>query len=492
MATRLNRVVALSRPTGDGKTLAMEGSVLALRCVALFIVPNVTLAEFQAERFRQDAFDVVNLEDIKSNNDAASLKAFVKRIGKNKKLRKKQRLIIVCSPSSLADPDFKWCKYFTRLAWRGILKLVVFDECHLMPQHGKVFRQAQYDYISSQFFEKIQQRSIRPQMLFASATFDDTTLEDIEEMCHFKFTDGIFATPAEMECRKLQYHVSVRSPKFSTSTVKKIVVDQALIENGVNVVVSTNSKSRVPKLQGHLRLSSVGTERENIVVLAIHGDCPSNVKTSFVSVFCEQKPDHALSPDANVMVISANTGSEGYDNHAIGTVIHEGAATSVAQLKQEAGRCRCLYDNRSYHHYSFLSLHDLLLCRYVCLYNKPDDRNILRNSGQPVWIEEGRERGLRHLYESYEFYLTSECYHLRMEQRYGRVVSDADRPLERCYTNCPSCNGELELNTIAVDVNEMKDLLLSLFVHDEIKDNAKFVNISLLLCTLVFSPLNLL
>ena len=61
-------------------------------------MPNVALAEFWCG---QDAFDVVNLEYINSNNDAAPLKQFVNRIDANKELSKKQRLIVVVLPVRL-------------------------------------------------------------------------------------------------------------------------------------------------------------------------------------------------------------------------------------------------------------------------------------------------------------------------------------------------------------------------------------------------------
>jgi len=150
MTTLPNRVVGMFRPTGDGKTLAMEGCMWTLGGITLFHAPTVTLAEFQSKRFANDGFDVINLEDIKSNNDAQALKNYVKKIDEvkgtsvRKKLIQKQRCIIVFSPSSFADPEFKWNEYFIVLAKKGMVRLIVIDECHLTTLHGKIFRQQEY------------------------------------------------------------------------------------------------------------------------------------------------------------------------------------------------------------------------------------------------------------------------------------------------------------------------------------------------------------
>lgn len=54
--------VVLSRATGDGKTLAIQGAAMACRCVTLLITPNASLTGFmKARNSACNAFECVNL-----------------------------------------------------------------------------------------------------------------------------------------------------------------------------------------------------------------------------------------------------------------------------------------------------------------------------------------------------------------------------------------------------------------------------------------------
>lgn len=360
-----NRVVGMFYPTGKGKTMAMEGCVMALGGITLFHAPTVGLAEFQTNRFHKDGFQVVNLEDIQTTEDAKALKNFVDEMKKDRKKLKKQRCIVVCSPASFADEDFEWYKYFARLGRSGLLKLVVIDECHLTPQHGKVFRIEQYRLFLENFLHTITKREkIRPQILFASATMDKEGLEELEEMCQTKLTNRCHATPKEMAQRHLHFHMCCRSLAHSVPMIKSLVVERVFkADDGGKVIVSTNSKKRVPSLQDHLRRAALDTPKSHVNVVALHGDTPSMLKKTGISLFCGQMPECELSPDTLAMVASANMGAEGYDNPYIRTFVHEGVPTSVAQHKQEAGRCRCVDTGKSHEYHMFACLQSFLHSR---------------------------------------------------------------------------------------------------------------------------------
>ena len=60
-----NVVVILSRRTGEGKTLAIQGSAMALRGVTLLLTPTVLLSSFMNEEFRKYDYDsVINLDGV--------------------------------------------------------------------------------------------------------------------------------------------------------------------------------------------------------------------------------------------------------------------------------------------------------------------------------------------------------------------------------------------------------------------------------------------
>ena len=165
-----NRVIALSRPTGDGKTYAVVASALALEGVLLFHLPNQTLAGFMTELLRKFDADVWNLDTVKIKKEASELVKFFKALNK-KEGRKNGRccLIVVCTPRSLGGEEeqkkYNWCGVFAQLARNGILKLVVYDEAHLAVQQGLVYRQSEYNRISKNFIAKFLKKERRPHIL---------------------------------------------------------------------------------------------------------------------------------------------------------------------------------------------------------------------------------------------------------------------------------------------------------------------------------------
>ena len=115
-----NRVIALSRPTGDGKTYAMVASALALEGVSLFHLPNQTLAGFMTESLRKFDVDVWNLDTVKTKKEANELVKFFKAPNRKEGRKNGRCLIVVCTPRSLGGEEeqnkYNWCGIFRQLA----------------------------------------------------------------------------------------------------------------------------------------------------------------------------------------------------------------------------------------------------------------------------------------------------------------------------------------------------------------------------------------
>ena len=94
-------------------------------------------------------FDVVNLENVKSEQDIKRLRDRIKQLEEDPELADLQALVLVVSPRSLAlDEEDGWCPFFVGLAKSQVLRLILIDEAHLMPQHGLNFRLEEYKIIS--------------------------------------------------------------------------------------------------------------------------------------------------------------------------------------------------------------------------------------------------------------------------------------------------------------------------------------------------------
>ena len=239
-------------------------------------------------------------------------------------------------------------------------------------------------------------------------------MDEIESLFQFKITNRILAKPNDMVCYDLDIRLSIRSRKDSTRAIRKILVGNVLgITRDIeaNAVVSTNFKSRVLKLRDYIRSFLAGVRRNDSIVLSIAGDNTILEKQTDISLFCKliDLNDEEYAALCDVLVISASTGSEGYDSNTINTVIHEGAPTSIEQGRQEGGRCRCNKTDVNYQYHIFPNLEDLLLCRQV-FQRKPDDWTKLPKSEQKI-LKGGQEKGVQYLMESYQFLLIRECYH---------------------------------------------------------------------------------
>lgn len=349
-------IVALSRPTGDGKTLVIKGCAMALAGITLLITPNITLTGFMTEDFRESYFDVVNLDNLKSEEAKRTFKKELGKLFKDPKKAEKQRLVVSCSPHTLAHLGNKgWCCHLVRLAKKGILRQIVFDEVHLAVQQGRTFRQEIYEAIGEHLFKRILKHNIRPRILLVSATLRRSSIAAIQRMWGTKLTHAFLASPKEMSCRNIRIRMLPRDYANTTSNwkpeVKSKFLEHPWEDPSVGkFVIACNSKSRVATIVKNIIDAASGTQRSNIYPLSIDGDMPSMQKQATISLYCGQVED-SMAPNvislAGAMATTASSGSEGYNNRQIQNYYHEGAPFSEEQMRLDlivASESRGKYD----------------------------------------------------------------------------------------------------------------------------------------------------
>ena len=109
----------------------------------------------------------------------------------------------------------------------------------------------------------------------------------------------------------------------------------------------------------------------------------------------------------------------------------------------------------------FTSLADLPQNRYICLSSEDEEQK--KKKQTPEQAKASQKIGLGYVWDSYKFAHCRECWHPRLENRYGHATSDADKSTEPCGNMCPYCSGELDENTVAVIKFELQQFVVSLF-----------------------------
>ena len=96
-----NFVGALSRPTGDGKTLVIQGCAYSCRGVSLILTPTITLTSFMLRELKNDDFQVINLDVVKKTEDVNKLRSAFKAICDIPHTRRKRYIIVTTASTKL-------------------------------------------------------------------------------------------------------------------------------------------------------------------------------------------------------------------------------------------------------------------------------------------------------------------------------------------------------------------------------------------------------
>ena len=145
--------LCLVRKTGDGKTYVFYIAGILLGGVSLSIIPVVGLGAEQAERARntEKGVDAYHLDQL-----SGPMVQRVKTMLKEAKVGDRRSIFLFCSPQALR-PGSAWGAVISDLLDRGVLRLVMVDEFHLVPEWGRYFR-SEFAELKDNIFSKLSDR----------------------------------------------------------------------------------------------------------------------------------------------------------------------------------------------------------------------------------------------------------------------------------------------------------------------------------------------
>jgi superfamily II DNA helicase RecQ len=136
------KALLLVNRTGSGKSLVMLTAATLIGGVALIIMPTLSLASDQLEKFTNGKYknlNTVHLDEVKLPHE---VKKVVKQLTALKKEPRRRRPF--ASPQVLTKADNPlsaiWSELMVNSAKWGLLNLVVGDEAHMHLQQGLTFR----------------------------------------------------------------------------------------------------------------------------------------------------------------------------------------------------------------------------------------------------------------------------------------------------------------------------------------------------------------
>jgi superfamily II DNA helicase RecQ len=122
---------------GEGKSAVVLTLVTLLRGISLVVVPLLGLGCDQVAKAQRPAYKVESYH--LDENRREGMLAIQRRLLSNSSHRN-QSIILFASPQSLNEGSL-WAPLLQKLAERKLYTLLVCDEAHTTPLHGRSFRQ---------------------------------------------------------------------------------------------------------------------------------------------------------------------------------------------------------------------------------------------------------------------------------------------------------------------------------------------------------------
>lgn len=201
------------RPPGDGKSLSYIMAGCFFNGITLVIQPTLALVADQSSKLAGFSTNsglsqlvVFELNKCSTKNKMENLASKLRELKHSPKL---PRIFLVASPDTLSDKEKPWLDLLLELAPHNIIRLIVADELHLVRDQGVAFRDA-FENTGRRVISRIRKESPTTPVVAFTAT---ATLEDIacvEQLYHFKTSAILWATPKEMEKRKVKIRLTCR------------------------------------------------------------------------------------------------------------------------------------------------------------------------------------------------------------------------------------------------------------------------------------------
>jgi superfamily II DNA helicase RecQ len=417
-----NTCLFLIRKTSEGKSAVVLTSATLLRGITLVVVPLLGLGCDQVSKAQRPAFKVeaYHLDENRGEDQLA-----IQRRLLSITYRRAQSIILFASPQSLREGS-SWAPLLQKLAERKLFTLLVCDEAHTIPLHGRSFRK-EFIEMRKGVLKSVFLSNPSLPVLAMSASFR------LDEQS--KFASIMSVTPTHIQWgpmarRGISFCVSVLGD-VANSISNEIVV--YLKHNATyKVILYSNSKFAA---EGHLLALAKKSMVSNSIdgdAIPLTGDSGLMMKNWLVALFS----GNIQSQSSNLRVLLATSAANcGISSTFSFLAVRYGFPPTLVDLLQEMGRvCRGprsvgdLHDR--YHIYLNCSLFLSLLMR-IKRETSVKERSIQLNDLMMV---------LRFLL------LPSRCYHVALEEFFEDPNIFFNR--EPCYTKCAFCRGEVaELTT---------------------------------------------
>jgi superfamily II DNA helicase RecQ len=397
-------------------------SATLLRGICLVVVPLLGLGCDQVVKAQRPDYKVESYHLDKNRGE--DMLAIQRRLLSITVLRH-QSIILFASPQSLKGGS-SWAPLLQKLAERKLFTLLVCDEAHTIPLHGRSFRrefvQMRKGVLKTVFLSN---PSIR--VLAMSASFRVDEQSKFASIMSLKPTDIIWGSMAR---RGILFRISIMgdvSLSMSNEIVRYLKHDPSY-----KVILYSNTKSAA---EGHLLALVKKTLVSNSIdgdAIALTGDSGLMMKNWLVALFSGSITSEASTLRVLLATSAANCGiSSTFSLLAI----RYGLPPTLVDLLQEMGRVcrgpRSAGDLQDSYHIFFNC--NLFLSLFLRIKKEPSstERSIQTKDLMDV---------LRLLL------LPTECYHITLEAYFENPNYEGVR--EPCHSKCSFCRADhLELTT---------------------------------------------
>jgi superfamily II DNA helicase RecQ len=318
----------LIRKTGEGKSAVVLTSTTLLQGITLVVVPLLGLgcdqvAKAQRLRYKVESYHL----DENRGEDHLAIQRRLLTIN----VRKAQSIVLFASPQSLKEGS-SWAPLLVKLAERKLFTLLVVDEAHTVPLHGRSFRR-EFIEMRKGVLKHVFQSNPTLRVLAMSASFRQDEQAKFASIMSVEPTAIMWGSMAR---RGIIFDVSVLG--VVTPSISNEIILYLKHKPTYKVILYTNTKHSA---EGHLldlvkkAMTARSVEGDAI---PLTGDSGLMMKNWLVSLFSGSIQSNVSNLRVLIATAAANCGiSSTYSILAV----RYGFPSSLIDLVQEMGRvCR--------------------------------------------------------------------------------------------------------------------------------------------------------
>jgi superfamily II DNA helicase RecQ len=342
------KTVAVTAPTGSGKSLILHGTAILKRGVAIIFEPLLSVAADQAREFWKGIpseettvgeVGCVHL-DFLDPEQREEVFQMIQELNPSSDIS----LVVYTSAESFQKYGRPWKKVVDYLLMTGLLRLVCLDEAHMFVDERHYRPMAD---LKAEIFDKIKTQKATTAILCMTATFLVETRDRLQQMYGIDF-DEYICEPMARRNLELHLHVKPNASKC-TKEVKAIVKGQLAIE-GRKVIIFEHSAEKCNSLAETIGVSLAA---ENVEAISLTGREGRVFKQYVVHTFCDDN-------STTKVLIGTAAIKCGINCRSCGTVVQVGFPVDIQTYAQQigrAGRGDIEDPNNPYECHSIVSVH---------------------------------------------------------------------------------------------------------------------------------------